>query len=224
MSHKVKILAVTQDSHETYKFSVERPEGYDFTPGQATEVALDREGERENASPFTFTSLPSDPLLEFTIKTYPERDGQTDKMRSLQVGDHLLIGDPWGAIEYKGSGLFIAGGAGITPFLSIFRDLHQKGELQKSHLLYSNTDQRDIIAAAELKTRFGDNGHFYLTGGEKVEGYQQGRIDSSVLRGFVDRIKPDYCYVCGTPDMVEDIVSTLKDLGMDDSKIVCENS
>lgn len=224
MSHKIKILAVTQDSHETYKFSVERPEGYDFTPGQATEVALDQEGERENTSPFTFTSLPSDPRLEFTIKTYPDRDGETEKMRSLQVGDHLLIGDPWGAIEYKGSGLFIAGGAGITPFLSIFRDLHQKGELQKNHLLYSNTYQRDIIAAAELKTRFGDNVHFYLTGDEKVEGYQQGRIDSSVLRGSVDRIKPDYCYVCGTPDMVEDVISALKELGIDDSKIVCENS
>jgi hypothetical protein len=120
--------------------------------------------------------------------------------------------------------LFIAGGAGITPFLSIFRDLHQKGELKKSHLLYSNTDQRDIIAAVELKTRFGDNAHFYLTGGEKVEGYQEGRIDSSVLRDFVDRIKPDHCYVCGTPAMVEDAIATLKELGIDDSKIVCENS
>lgn len=224
MSHKVKILAVTQDSHETYKFSVERPEGYDFTPGQATEVALDQEDERENTSPFTFTSLPGDPCIEFTIKTYPERDGETEKMRALQVGDHLLIGEPWGAIEYQGPGLFIAGGAGITPFLSIFRDLHKKGELQKNHLLYSNTHQRDIIAAAELKTRFGDNAHFYLTGGEKVEGYQQGRIDSSVLHGFVDRIKPDYYYVCGTPDMVKDVISALKELGIDDSKIVYENS
>jgi ferredoxin-NADP reductase len=222
MSHKVKILAVTRDTHETYKFSVERPEHYAFTPGQATEVALDREGERENASPFTFTSLPSDPRLEFTIKTYPERDGETDKMRSLQVGDHLLIGDPWGAIKYKGPGLFIAGGAGITPFLSIFRDLHQKGELQKNHLLYSNTHQRDIIAAVELKTRFGDKAHFHLTG-EKVEGYRHGRIDIEVLRDFVDRIKPDHCYVCGTSGMVEDVISALKKLGIDNSKIVRED-
>jgi ferredoxin-NADP reductase len=76
MSRKIKILAVTRDSHETYKFSVERPEGYDFTPGQATEVALDQKGERESTSPFTFTSLPIDPGLEFTIKTFPDRDGR----------------------------------------------------------------------------------------------------------------------------------------------------
>jgi len=99
MSYKVKILAATQDTPETYKFSVERPEGHEFTPGQATERALDQEGERESISRFTFTSLPGDPCMEFTIKSYPERDGETGKMRSLQVGDHLLIGDPWGAIE-----------------------------------------------------------------------------------------------------------------------------
>lgn len=223
MSHPVKVLAVTQDTHETYKFAVERPADYEFTPGQATLVALDRDGERDNSSPFTFTSLPEDPCLEFTIKTYPERNGETDKMRSLEVGEKLLIDDPWGAIEYQGPGLFIAGGAGITPFLSIFRDLHRKGELGDCHLLYSNQHQRDIIAAAELKARFGDRVHFYLTD-ETVEGYQQGRINLSVLRGFIDTIHPPYCYVCGTPEMTKDIVAALEDLGVDEDKIIQEES
>jgi ferredoxin-NADP reductase len=40
----------------------------------------------------------------------------------------------------------------------------------------------------------------------------------------VDRIKPEYFYICGTPDMVEDAISALKELGIDDSKIVYENS
>ena len=221
MSHKVKILAVTQDTHETYKFAVERPEGYEFTPGQATNVAL--ENQDEDPSPFTFSSLPDDPLLEFTVKTYPDRDGQTDKMRSLQVGDSLLIDDPWGAIEYKGSGLFIAGGAGITPFLSIFRDLHRKGEMSENHLLYANTHQRDIIAASELAVYFGDQVHFYLSE-EKVDGYEQGHIDLNVLRNFIDQINPNYCYVCGTPEMTKDIVKALKELGIADSKIVQEES
>ncbi|MBB5350273.1 hypothetical protein HNR46_000497 [Haloferula luteola] len=223
MNHSVKILAVTQDTHETYKFAVERPDSYSFDPGQATLVAIDREGEREERSPFTFTSLPDDPCLEFTIKTYTERKGETDRMRDLQVGDILQIGDPWGAIRYRGPGLFIAGGAGITPFLSIFRDLHRKGELRKSHLLYSNRHQRDIIAAAELKTRFGDQVHFYLTD-EVVPGYQQGHIDIHVLRGFLDTLKPEYGYVCGTPEMTKDLVKALGELGMSKTKIVQEES
>lgn len=223
MAHRVKILAITRDTHETLKLAVERPDGYDFTPGQATEVALDEEGYRDKKSPFTFTSLPEDPCLEFTIKTYPERDGVTDELRSFQVGDTLLIGDPWGAIEYKGPGLFIAGGAGITPFLSIFRDLHRRGELEKNGLLYSNSEQRDIIAAAELKTRFGPRVRFFLTDDELDQpGYSEGRIDRETLGQHVDQSDPKYFYVCGTPGMTDDIIDALKDLGVEDDRIVRE--
>ncbi|MDP0492545.1 MAG: flavodoxin reductase [Verrucomicrobiota bacterium JB023] len=223
MDYSVKVLAVTQDTHETYKFAVEKPEGYEFTPGQATCVSINKPGAREEKRPFTFTSLPDDPCLQFTIKTYPERDGVTDEMRDLQVDDELLIGEPWGAINYKGPGLFIAGGAGITPFLSIFRQLHREGSLTANHLLYSNSQQRDIIAAAELKTQFGPNVHFYLTD-ETVPTYQQGHIDEGVLRGFLDTVKPEYCYVCGTPGMTEEIVSDLKKLGVPEEAIIQEES
>ena len=44
----------------------------------------------------------------------------------LKPGDDLIIRDVWGAISYKGEGVFIAGGAGVTPFISIFRDLKIK--------------------------------------------------------------------------------------------------
>jgi predicted ferric reductase len=41
----------------------------------------------------------------------------------LKHGDELIIRDVWGAIEYKGEGVFIAGGAGVTPFIAILRQL-----------------------------------------------------------------------------------------------------
>jgi ferredoxin-NADP reductase len=47
----------------------------------------------------------------------------------VKPGDQLIIRDVWGAITYKGKGVFIAGGAGITPFISIFRDLSARNEL-----------------------------------------------------------------------------------------------
>ncbi|MEO8414268.1 MAG: flavodoxin reductase, partial [Ginsengibacter sp.] len=78
----------------------------------------------EEKRPFTFTSLNENPYLEFTIKRYEDHHGITDKMHQLMPGDELIISDVWGAIEYKGPGYFIAGGAGITPFISILRQLH----------------------------------------------------------------------------------------------------
>jgi predicted ferric reductase len=63
--------------------------------------------------PFTFTSL-NDDYLEFIIKIYDSNDGVTRELGELKQGDELLIHDVWGAIEYKGEGVFIAGGAGVT--------------------------------------------------------------------------------------------------------------
>ena len=127
---------MSEVTHNVRRIRLEKPDDYNFTPGQATEVAIDKEGWRDEKRPFTFTSLNSDPWLEFVIKVYPDHDGVTEQIGQLQKGDSLIIEDLWGAIEYKGEGTFIAGGAGVTPFIAIFRDLARKGELaQPTHLL-----------------------------------------------------------------------------------------
>jgi predicted ferric reductase len=53
----------------------------------------------------------------------------TEQLRCLQSGDEMIIEDAWGAIEYKGPGYFIAGGAGITPFVAILRSLFNENKL-----------------------------------------------------------------------------------------------
>jgi predicted ferric reductase len=60
--------------------------------------------------------------LEFTIKIYDSHKQVTKELAKLKHGDELIIRDVWGAIEYKGE-VFIAGGAGVTPFIAIFRKL-----------------------------------------------------------------------------------------------------
>jgi ferredoxin-NADP reductase len=127
MTDKVEILEKSKVTHDVWALTTARPDGFSFEPGQATEVRIDREKWREEPRPFTFTSLPDDDVLEFTIKAYRDHDGVTNKLDDVKVGEKLLIDDPWGAITYKGPGTFIAGGAGITPFLAILRDLKQKG-------------------------------------------------------------------------------------------------
>ena len=98
-SHIVKILDVTKVTHDVRGFKVEKPAGYMFTPGQATEVAINKDGWAEERRPFTFTNLPDDDHIEFTIKTYPERNGVTNQLRGLKAGDELILHDVWGAIS-----------------------------------------------------------------------------------------------------------------------------
>ena len=154
--HKVKIINIDHVTHDTLKIATEKPDNYSFEPGQATEVAIDKEGWKKETRPFTFTSLPEDNELEFIIKTYPEHDGTTDKLTDLKVGDHLLIHDVFGAITYQGPGTLIAGGAGITPFIAILRKLEKEGKLQDIQVIFENKTSRDIILHDELKNMLDD--------------------------------------------------------------------
>ena len=113
--HLVKIKSIDKVTHDVLQIVTERPQGYKFTPGQATEVSINKSGWQEEKRPFTFTCLPDDDYLEFTIKTYPSHKGVTNELLQLKQNDELILHDVFGAIAYKGEGIFIAGGAGVTP-------------------------------------------------------------------------------------------------------------
>lgn len=125
MSRKLTLQSIEPLTHDVHHLVFDKPEGLKFTPGQAIDMALDRDGWREEKRPFTFTSLPGEGTLEFVIKSYPEsadgHDGVTERIGKMQPGDTVLVEEPWGAIEDKGDGVFIAGGAGVTPFIAILR-------------------------------------------------------------------------------------------------------
>lgn len=126
MIQLAKIKSIQPINHNVLHFVVEKPHGFNFTPGQAVDVAINKDGWLEEFRPFTLTSLPEDPDFEFIIKTYPVHQGVTNELLALKANDELILGDVYGVISYKGEGVFVAGGAGITPFISIFKDLKKK--------------------------------------------------------------------------------------------------
>jgi ferredoxin-NADP reductase len=219
-SHIVRILDVSPVTHDVRGFKVEKPEGYNFTPGQATEVAINKNGWKEERRPFTFTNLPDDDHLEFTIKTYPERNGVTNQLRELKAGDELILHDVWGAISYKGKGLFIAGGAGITPFLSIFRYLRTATQTKGNRLLFANKRKEDIILEDELN-RLLDGNVTNILSDEKTPGYKHGFVTEQLLKEM--SIQPDdKLYICGPPPMLDALLKMFKNLGLSDQSVVME--
>src|SRR4051812_29826259 len=135
--HIVKILDIKKVTHNVKQFRLHKPEGYEFVPGQATEVSINKPGWKDERRPFTFTSLNDDAFLEFTIKIYNDHKGVTNELDSLKVGDEMIVHDVWGAISYQGPGCFIAGGAGITPFIAILRQLKKKDLVEGNILFFS---------------------------------------------------------------------------------------
>jgi len=220
MEQIVKILSAKYVTHNVRQFRLQKPLGYGFVPGQATELSINTEEWQDEKRPFTFTCLNSDDCLEFTIKTYTDHNGVTNQLSKLNVGDEVIIRDVWGAIEYKGEGYFIAGGAGITPFLAILRQLNNDGAIGDNKLFFSNRTDKDIILADELKSMLGENAHFTITN-QKDSMYDQRRINADFLKAEVKDFSKHF-YVCGPDAMVEEISGLLADLGADTESVVFE--
>ncbi len=220
MSHAVEISKIEQVTHNVRQFTFEKPEGFTFEPGQATEVGIDRDGWRDRGQPFTFTSLPDWPELQFTIKIYPEHHGLTEQIGSLAVGDRFIIGDAWGTIRYKGPGTFIAGGAGVTPFIAILRDLAESGKLAGHRLVFANRTGDDIILRQEFDGMEGLETLYLVEEGDDPR-FAKGRVD----KGFLERHVRDFSqhfYVCGPDEMVGSVNGALKELGADPQGLVFE--
>lgn len=220
MEQIVKILSAKYVTHNVRQFRLEKPSGYSFIPGQATELSINIDGWQDEKRPFTFTCLNSDDYLEFTIKTYTDHDGVTNQLGKLNAGDEVIIRDVWGAIEYKGEGYFIAGGAGITPFLAILRQLNNDGAIGNNKLFFSNKTDKDIILGDELKSILGSNAVFTITG-QKDSMYDQRRINADFLKAEIKDFSKHF-YVCGPDAMVEEISGLLAELGADAESVVFE--
>ncbi|HEX2975863.1 MAG TPA: FAD-binding oxidoreductase [Bacteroidales bacterium] len=218
--HKVKILDIEKLTHNVKRFRFEKPAGYSFNPGQATEVSINLPELSEEKRPFTFTSLPDDPYLEFTIKIYPERHGVTHALDILMPGHELIIRDVWGAITYRQKGVFIAGGAGVTPFISILRDLYRKNEIEGNRLIFANKTSADIILEQELRGMLGDD-FINILSKEKSNRYYYGRINEAFIREHTQGY-PGNFYVCGPQPMVDTMLSFLEDLGYSRNSVTIE--
>lgn len=220
-SHTVKIQAIEHVTHDVLRIVTERPQDLTFTPGQATEIAINKSSGADEGKPFTFTSLPEDDYLEFTIKTYPAHEGVTNEMLKLKPNEELILHDVFGAIAYEGEGVFIAGGAGVTPFISIFRNLKANNEIGENKLIFANKTKADIIHEAEFNSLLGDN-FINILSEEKIAGYAHGQITVAFLQDHISDATENV-YLCGPPPMMDAVEKQLAQLKIDKNRMIMES-
>lgn len=215
--HFVKILATENVTHNVKRFKLSKPPAYPFKPGQATDIVIDLPQWKQERRAFTFTGLNDWDHLEFTIKIYSDHEGVTNQLGKLKAGDELILHDVFGAINYEGEGVFIAGGAGVTPFIAIFRQLYKDQKLGNNKLFFSNKTSKDIILKEEFEKMLGD--HFINTlTDEKTNEYDNRMIDKEYLKEKITDFS-QYFYVCGPPPMRDSVSENLQKLGADKNKI-----
>ena len=216
----VKIRSIQLINHDVLRIVTEKPPLFEFKPGQATEIAINKTGWMEKKRPFTFTALPENDFLEFTIKTYPEHNGVTNELRTLKTDDELILHDVFGAISYKGEGVFIAGGAGVTPFICIFRELKSKNKIGDNKLIFANKTKDDILLEKEFNELLGNN-FINILSEENTGEYPHGQITEYFLSNHIGSVNRHF-YLCGPPPMMEAVQKQLSNLGIGKNAITVE--
>lgn len=219
--YTVKILKTSFVTHNVKSFILERPAGYHFIPGQATEIAINTPLLNNELRPFTIVSGVDDDFLEFIIKIYKGHNGITEKMLNAKPGDEWIVHEVFGTLLFRGTGIFLAGGTGVTPFIAVFRELQKLNRLQDNTLLLANRTKDDIICEHELATMLGNKFINVLESDIEKNGGER-YITISQIQTLLNA-KTEFFYVCGPYPFMAHCNKLLQQLNIPPGKIIIES-
>lgn len=214
------VKEIINETHDVKTFRLTRPANFEFNPGQFSLFKLNtnKSYNRED-HPFTMSSSPLEKNhVDFTIK---EMTDFTNDLFKLKTGDEIIIEEPQRTtLEFlekdKQDIVFIAGGSGITPFISSLRFAIQKNMKNNFLLLYANRTLEDIIYKKELNNIQKNNGNIkiihVLSSETKPHNYESGYIDKEKIEKHVKNKKNTTFYLCGPPPMMNSMLKILSEL------------
>jgi propane monooxygenase reductase component len=166
--------------------------------------------------------------LEFVIKIYPDGLFSHFLDTRLAVGDQLELTGPFGVFTLRESEdaplIFVGGGAGMAPILSLLRSMAQRGIRRPATYYYGARRRRDLCFEAELRAiEEAVPGFRYLPalsepGDDDGWDGETGLI-TDVVRRREDDLSAAHAYVCGPPPMVEAALPLLSALGVAERRI-----
>jgi propane monooxygenase reductase subunit len=203
------------------------PKEIKFFPGQYMDITIPGTDASRSFSMANTTSRDSG-LLEFVIKVYPDGLFSHFLDTQLAVGDRLDITGPFGVFTLRESDeaelIFLGGGAGMAPILSLLRSMVERGIQRKATYYYGARRRRDLCFEAELRALEESLPSFRyvpaLSEPADEDGWdgEVGLITDVVKRHEQD-LRNAHAYVCGPPPMVEAAMPLLTTLGVPDKRI-----
>lgn len=231
--HDSHLLQREDVAEGTLAFHFSRPDGFTFKPGQAIDLVLDAPGLSGDATRHAFSLVCAPSENELIIATRMRDSAFKRALGALPVGAKVAVDGPFGSLTLHNKvarpACFIAGGIGITPFMSMLR--HAAGQ-QSNHrlaLLYSNRRPEDAAFLAELQQLARRNPDFRLvatmTGMEKSAASWEGEtgvIDAGLLGRVLADLPSAIVYLAGPPGMVEAMRAALEKAGFDGDDVRSE--
>ncbi len=221
------ITDIQQETHNTYTLTFEPQDGKATprNPGQFMFVKLIRPGRPSELHPFTISASPlKTKILQATIK---QSGNFTNTIDQTRAGDKARIEAPYGRFslvhERCDKLVFIAGGVGITPVMSMLRYLKETDDRRGVLLLYGNKTERDIVFRKEL-TALPDQVETVYVLSEPSDAWQgpRGFITQGILEQYAKAWLSDpgtHVFLCGPPPMMDKVIESLRTLGVQDARI-----
>jgi propane monooxygenase reductase subunit len=217
---------VTHDMRHLVLRLVE-PQEIAYWPGQYVDIKIPGTDETRSFS-MANTSSKESGQLEFVIRVYPGGRFSEFLDSEVAIGDRLEVVGPFGVFTLRDGRdsdlVFVGGGAGMAPILSVLRALAEKGSARKATYYYGARTQRDLCFEKELRALTEQLPNFTFVpalseaeGGEEWDG-EVGLITDVVQRHETDLADTD-SYVCGPPPMVEAAMDVLTSLGAHEKHI-----
>jgi predicted ferric reductase len=229
-----RVVEVQQETRNVWTVKLAPPEGkdvYDYVPGQFQFITFQR-GRDLPVEEHHWTISSSPAQKEFVTSTIKESGDFTSTIGLTKPGDTAIVQAPFGRFSHvlhpeDKDIVFLAGGIGITPFMSMLRYMRDTKSNLKVTLLYANQSEADIVFRNELEEM--ENSEkprltvvYVLSKPDPGWAGERGHIDGEKLGRLIEATPGKVFYICGPPPMRIKLIDTLQQMGVSYERIRTE--
>jgi ferredoxin-NADP reductase len=232
MKQNIKLTSKREIAEGTMAFHFEKPAGLEFRAGQFCDLTLLEPSETDAEGNIRGFSLVNAPFEDEIIVATRMRDTAFKRvLKEMPVGTEVEFDGPYGDFTLHKNAdtpaVFLIGGIGVTPVLSmIAQATHDKTD-HKITLLHSSRSPKDLPFIAEFTKLAADNPNFtyvMVASDDSDDDWQgeRGLIDKSMVEKYVDDMTAPKFYLSGPEVMVKAMRGLLIELSADEDNIRTE--
>lgn len=226
----VPLVKVYEVAKNTFEFSFAKPAGVRFIAGQYMEWMLPhpRPDSRGVRRYFTIASAPAEETLRIAVRFGETMSSYKQALKQMQLGDTViasqLAGDFTLPEDTTKKLAFVAGGIGITPFMSHLSDMQLGGNKFETVLFYGNNTEAEIAYRDQLQA-FSHTlplKTVHVIAKEVVPAYEHGYLNKEMIEKYAPDYQERFWYVSGPPGMVNAYKKLLQEMKVPHRQIVCD--
>jgi len=224
MKFETKIIEIIPRTADVTSYRFPRPTELNYKPGQYFMITI-KQDDKELIHHFSFSSSPTEKdHFEFTKKLTDHE--YSNALKAAKIGDWARIDAPYGQFTFEGEYpkiALLAGGIGITPFISIIKNATDKLLDSKITLFYGCRTEGDIVFKNELETMKNGNKNLKMVCVINQPSMEWKGETGIITADMIQKALPDYkeniFYTCGPPPMVKAMETIIESLGLPKSQM-----